>query len=175
MRGDNTIGPYSKVGGEVSNSVIFGYTNKAHDGFMGNSVLGEWCNIGADTSTSNLKNNYTSIKLWNFARGRFVDTGLQFCGLMTGDHAKAGINTMFNTGTIVGVGANVFGHGFPRSFIPSFAWGGASGFATFKLAKAVEVAAAAMARRKKTLSEMDGAILAHIFEHTARYRNWENA
>ncbi|MEM8893572.1 MAG: putative sugar nucleotidyl transferase, partial [Bacteroidota bacterium] len=135
MRGDNTIGPYSKVGGEVSNSVIFGYSNKAHAGFLGNSVLGEWCNIGADTNTSNLKNNYTSIKLWNYARERFIDTGLQFCGLMMGDHSKAGINTMFNTGTVVGVGANIFGDGFPRTFIPSFAWGGASGFSTFKLSK----------------------------------------
>lgn len=175
LRGDNTVGPYSKVGGEVSNSVIFGYSNKGHDGFLGNSVLGEWCNIGADTNTSNLKNNYTSVKLWNFARERFVDTGLQFCGLMMGDHAKAGINTMFNTGTVVGVGSNVFGHGFPRTFIPSFAWGGAAGFSTFKLNKMVEVAQAVMARREKVLSEDDHAMLTHIFEATTRYRNWENA
>ncbi len=175
LRGDNTIGPYSKVGGEVSNSVIFGYSNKSHDGFLGNSVLGEWCNIGADTNTSNLKNNYTPIKLWSFAKGRFVDTGLQFCGLMMGDHSKAGINTMFNTGTVVGVGSNIFGHGFPRTFIPSFAWGGASGFVTFKLPKMVEVAEAVLARREKKLTNADHAILTHIFEDTARYRNWEDA
>ena len=175
LRGDNTIGPYSKVGGEVSNAVIFGYSNKAHDGFLGNSVLGEWCNLGADTNTSNLKNNYTSVKLWSFAKGRFVDTGQQFCGLMMGDHAKAGINTMFNTGTVVGVGTNVFGDGFPRTFIPSFAWGGAAGFSTFKLPKMLEVAEAVMARREKVMSAADLAILTHIFGVTAHFRSWENA
>lgn len=175
LRGDNTVGPHSKVGGEVSNSVIFGYSNKGHEGYLGNSVVGEWCNIGADTNTSNLKNNYTSIKIWSFGKGRFVDTGLQFCGLMMGDHAKAGINTMFNTGTVVGVGSNIFGHGFPRTFIPSFAWGGASGFATYKLTKMEEVAQAVMMRRGEELSETDRGILDHLFEVTAHYRNWENA
>src|SRR5690606_2063675 len=124
MRGDSTVGPFSKIGGEVSNSVIFGYSNKGHDGFLGNSVIGEWCNIGADTNTSNLKNNYSPVRLWDYTKGTFANTGLQFCGLMMGDHSKCGINTMFNTGTVVGVGALVFGEGYPRNFIPSFSWGG---------------------------------------------------
>jgi UDP-N-acetylglucosamine diphosphorylase/glucosamine-1-phosphate N-acetyltransferase len=173
VRGDTTVGPYSKIGGEVSNTVIFGYSNKAHDGFLGNSVIGEWCNIGADTNTSNLKNNYENIKIWNYARGGFEDTGLQFCGLMMGDHSKCGINTMFNTGTVVGVGANIFGDGFPRTFIPSFAWGGAGGFTTFQLDKALETAAKAMQRRSAMLTEAEKSILKHIFEVTAANRVWE--
>ncbi len=113
--GATTIGPHSKVGGEVNNSVIFGYSNKAHDGFLGNSVIGEWCNLGADTNNSNLKNNYGTVKLYNYLQQKMVDTGLQFCGLMMGDYSKSGINTMFNTGTVVGVGANVFGSDFPTT------------------------------------------------------------
>jgi len=167
MRGDITIGPFSKVGGEVSNSVIFGYSNKGHEGFLGNSVLGEWCNLGADTNTSNLKNNYENVKLWNYAKGGFVDTGLQFCGLMMGDHSKCGINTMFNTGTVVGVSSNIFGDGFPRNFIPSFSWGGASGFTTYQLKKACDTAAKAMERRNVTLDEVEIEILASVFELTA--------
>ncbi|MCU0358417.1 MAG: GlmU family protein [Cyclobacteriaceae bacterium] len=173
VRGDTTVGPYSKIGGEVSNSVFFSYSNKAHDGFVGNSVIGEWCNIGADTNTSNLKNNYETIKLWNYATGGFKDTGLQFCGLLMGDHSKCGINTMFNTGTIVGVSANIFGEGFPRTFIPSFAWGGASGFTTFQINKALDTAAKAMGRRNVTLSEADHKILQHIYESTKSLRVWE--
>jgi UDP-N-acetylglucosamine diphosphorylase/glucosamine-1-phosphate N-acetyltransferase len=173
MRGDSTIGPYSKVGGEVSNSVIFGYSNKGHDGFIGNTVIGEWCNLGADTNTSNLKNNYENVKLWSYAKGGFADTGLQFCGLMMGDHSKCGINTMFNTGTVVGVSANIFGDGFPRNFIPSFAWGGASGFTTFQVKKAFETAWRVMERRKITFSEMDMEILANVFELSAGNRIWE--
>lgn len=173
MRGDSTIGPYCKVGGEVSNSVLFGYSNKAHDGFLGNSVLGEWCNLGADTNTSNLKNNYDNVKVWNYAKGGFKDTGLQFCGLMMGDHSKSGINTMFNTGTLVGVSSNIFGDGFPRTFIPSFAWGGASGFSTFKLDKALETAERVMARRSQALSESDKKILDRVFRLTALNRVWE--
>lgn len=173
MRGDSTIGPYSKVGGEISNSVIFGYSNKAHDGFLGNSVLGEWCNLGADTNTSNLKNNYENVKIWSYSKGGFADTGLQFCGLMMGDHSKAGINTMFNTGTVVGVSANIFGDGFPRTFIPSFAWGGASGFSTFQLSKAFDTATKVMARRNLTLDETEKSVLKHIFESTAGNRIWE--
>lgn len=165
-----TIGPYSKVGGEVSNSVIQGYSNKGHDGFLGNSVIGEWCNLGADTNTSNLKNNYASVKLWDYEKNGFKDTGLQFCGLMMGDHSKCGINTMFNTGTVVGVSANIYGAGFPRNFIPSFSWGGNNGFITYKFQKAMEVAEVVMKRRNKTLSEKDIKILEHIFENTQNYR-----
>lgn len=173
VRGDTTVGPFSKIGGEVSNSVIFGYSSKAHDGFLGNSVLGEWCNIGADTNTSNLKNNYENIKLWNYAKGGFKDTGLMFCGLMFGDHSKCGINTMFNSGTVVGVSASIFGDGYPRNFIPSFAWGGAAGFTTFQLNKALDTAGKAMDRRNIALSEVDKAILKKIFEDSAHHRVWE--
>ena len=169
--GPTTIGPHSKVGGEVSNSVIFGYTNKAHDGFLGNSVIGEWCNIGADTNTSNLKNNYTMIKLWNYKKEGFVNTGQQFCGLIMGDHSKCGINTMFNTGTVVGVSANIFGDGFPRNFIPSYSWGGAQGFSVYKTSQAFETAEKVMARRGIELSEEDKQILNYIFDNTACYRH----
>ncbi|MEL7004949.1 MAG: GlmU family protein, partial [Bacteroidota bacterium] len=140
IKGDSTIGPHSKVGGEVSNSVIFGYSNKGHDGFIGNTVIGEWCNLGADTNTSNLKNDYGNVKLWNYEQGGFKSTGETFCGLIMGDHAKCGINTMFNTGTVVGVSANIFGSGFPRNFVPSFSWGGAAGFTTYQPKKVAQVA-----------------------------------
>ena len=173
MRGDITIGPHSKVGGEVSNSVIFGFSNKGHDGFMGNSVLGEWCNIGADTNTSNLKNNYDKVKIWDFAKGGFINTGEQFCGLMMGDHSKCGINTMFYTGTVVGVAANIFGSGFPRNFIPSFAWGGANGFTTFKLPKVFEMATVTMSRRNKEFIDADRQILEAVFLMSEQYRVWE--
>lgn len=173
IRGDTTLGPYTKVGGEVSNTVIFGYSNKSHDGFLGNSVIGEWCNLGADTNTSNLKNNYENVKIWNYAQGGFQDTGLQFCGLMMGDHSKCGINTMFNTGTVVGVGSNIFGDGFPRTLIPSFAWGGAAGFTTFQLQKMLETATRAMQRRGIPMSENDKAILQSVFKMTHRNRVWE--
>jgi UDP-N-acetylglucosamine diphosphorylase/glucosamine-1-phosphate N-acetyltransferase len=175
VRGDTSVGPYCKIGGEVSNSVLFGYSNKAHDGFLGNSVLGEWCNLGADTNTSNLKNNYDNTRLWNHEKQLFENTGLQFCGLMMGDHSKAGINTMFNTATVVDVCANIFGEGYPRNHIPSFAWGGAQGFTTNQLDKALETAARAMARRNVTLTDVDKAILAYIFELTSPYRVWEKA
>lgn len=165
-----TIGPYSKVGGEVNNSVIQGYSNKGHEGFLGNSVIGEWCNLGADTNTSNLKNNYASVKLWDYKKGGFKDTGLQFCGLMMGDHSKCGINTMFNTGTVVGVSANIYGAGFPRNFIPSFSWGGNSGFITYKFNKAIEVARVVMKRRNKSLNDSEVKILQHVFEHTQDFR-----
>lgn len=168
--GPTTVGPHSKVGGEVNNSVIFGYSNKGHDGFLGNSVLGEWCNIGADTNTSNLKNNYAEVRLWDYASERFAPTGLQFCGLMMGDHSKCGINTMFNTGTVVGVSANIFGAGFPRNFIPSFSWGGSGGTTTYKTVKAFEVAEKVMERRNIEFSEEDKAILEEVFEQTAKYR-----
>ncbi len=173
LRGDSTIGPHCKIGGEVSNSILFGYSNKGHDGFLGNSVLGEWCNLGADTNTSNLKNNYEAVKLWSYAKGGFVSTGLQFCGLMMGDHSKCGINTMFNTGTVVGVGANIFGDGYPRNFVPSFAWGGAAGFTTFQLNKAFETAQKVMERRGVCLTPMEQNILTEVFNMTAAYRVWE--
>lgn len=173
LRGDTTIGPYSKVGGEISNSVIFGYSNKGHEGFLGNSVLGEWCNLGADTNTSNLKNNYAPVKLWDYTKGGFANTGLQFCGLMMGDHSKCGINTMFNTGTVVGVGANIFGDGYPRNFIPSFAWGGASGFSTFQVSKFDEVATAVMKRRGLTYGQADKEIIEKVFDLTRHYRIWD--
>jgi len=168
--GPTTVGPHSKVGGEVNNCVIFGYSNKGHDGFLGNSVLGEWCNLGADTNNSNLKNNYAEVRLWDYQTEGFARTGLQFCGLMMGDHSKCGINTMFNTGTVVGVSANIFGSGFPRNFVPSFSWGGNKGFVTYKTTKAFEVAEVVMARRKEEFSDLDKSILEHIFNETKQYR-----
>ncbi len=170
--GPTTIGPFSKVGGEVNNSVLFGYSNKGHDGFLGNSVLGEWCNLGADTNVSNLKNNYAEIKLWNFEKNGFKPTGLQFCGLMMGDHSKSGINTMFNTATVVGVSANIYGGGFPRNFIPSFAWGGSEKWMVFRFEKAMEVAEKVMERRSKKLDEVEKSILKHVFDETATHRNF---
>ena len=170
--GATTLGPFCKVGGEVNNSVLMGYSNKGHDGFLGNSVLGEWCNIGADSNNSNLKNNYAEVKLWNYETGRFAKTGLQFCGLMMGDHSKCGINTMFNTGTVVGVSANIFGSGFPRNFVPSFSWGGASGFTEYKTNKVFEVAEVVMKRRNLVFDEQEQEILKHVFEETQQYRNY---
>ncbi|RNC86971.1 MAG: glucose-1-phosphate thymidylyltransferase [Winogradskyella sp.] len=168
--GPTTVGPYSKIGGEVNNSVVFGYSNKGHDGFLGNSVLGEWCNLGADTNNSNLKNNYAEVRLWDYNSEGFAKTGLQFCGLMMGDHSKCGINTMFNTGTVVGVSSNIFGSGFPRNFVPSFSWGGSKGFVTYKTSKAFEVAEVVMKRRNVEFSEKDKAILETVFELTQKYR-----
>ena len=168
--GATTLGPYCKVGGEVNNSVFFGYSSKAHDGFLGNAVIGEWCNLGADTNNSNLKNNYAEVKLWNYEMERFKKTGLQFCGLIMGDHSKCGINTMFNTGTMVGVSTNIFGSGFPRNFIPSFSWGGASGFSIYKLPKVFEVADKVFARRKIKFDKIEQDILNHVYNMTKRYR-----
>ena len=168
--GATTVGPHSVIGGEVSNSVLFGYSNKGHDGFLGNSVLGEWCNIGADSNNSNLKNNYEEVRLWSYETAGFARTGLQFCGLMMGDHSKCGINTMFNTGTVVGVSTNIFGAGFPRNFVPSFSWGGASGFTTYLTSKAFQTAKIVMARRNVAFLEEDAKILEHVFEETKKYR-----
>lgn len=169
--GPTTVGPHSKVGGEVNNSVILGYSNKGHDGFLGNSVLGEWCNLGADTNNSNLKNNYDEVRVWSYAEDRFAKTGLQFCGLIMGDHSKSGINTMFNTGTVVGVSTNVFGAGFPRTFIPSFQWGGAAGFVEYKVEKAFATAERVMKRRGLDFDETEKSILNSVFDLTKRYRN----
>ena len=166
--GPTTIGPHSKVGGEISNSVIFGMSNKAHDGFLGNSVLGEWCNLGADTNNSNLKNNYEEVKLWSYRENHFVKTGLQFCGLIMGDHSKCGINTMFNTGTVVGVSANIYGGGFPRNFIPSFSWGGAASMIDYRIDKALQTAEKVWARRGIELTQIDRDILLHIYNNTPK-------
>jgi UDP-N-acetylglucosamine diphosphorylase/glucosamine-1-phosphate N-acetyltransferase len=168
--GATTVGPYSRIGGEVKNTVLFAYSNKGHDGFLGDSVLGEWCNIGADSNNSNLKNNYEEVKMWDYETEGFAKTGLQFCGLMMGDHSKCGINTMFNTGTVVGVSANIFGSGFPRNFVPSFSWGGASGFTTYVTKKAFETARIVMARRNVEFDEREAAILEHIFEESKKWR-----
>ncbi|UCD60398.1 MAG: GlmU family protein [Flavobacteriaceae bacterium] len=170
--GPTTVGPYGKVCGEINNSVIFGYSSKGHDGYLGNSVLGEWCNIGADSNNSNLKNNYAKVRLWNYATERFEHTALQFCGLMMGDHSKTAINTMFNTGTVIGVNANIYVPGFPRNFIPSFSWGGASGFTTYLPKKAYEAAEVMMARRGVIFDEQEAEILDQVFELTKKYRNY---
>ncbi|MCK4879955.1 MAG: GlmU family protein [Bacteroidales bacterium] len=168
--GPTTIGPFSKVGGEINNSVLLANSNKAHDGFLGNAVIGEWCNLGADTNNSNLKNNYAEVKVWNYPSGTFINTGNQFCGLIMGDHSKCGINTMFNTGTVVGVSTNIFGPGFQQTFIPSFSWGGATGFTDYKMEKVVETANLVMERREMQLSQDDKAILDHIFQQSKRFR-----
>lgn len=172
--GPTTIGPGCRVGGEVTRSILFANSNKSHDGFLGDAVLGEWCNLGADTNNSNLKNNYSEVKLWDYATERFEKTGQQFMGLIMGDHAKCGINTMFNTGTVVGAFANVFGAGYPRNFIPDFAWGGPdSSYRSYKLEEACITAATAMARRQVVFTELDKAILQQVFTLTAKYRTWE--
>ncbi|MCQ0111254.1 GlmU family protein [Zhouia amylolytica] len=168
--GPTTIGPHCKGGGEITNSVMFANSNKGHEGYLGNSVLGEWCNIGADTNTSNLKNNYDQVRVWSYETEGFARTGLQFCGLTMGDHSKCGINTMFNTGTVIGVSANIFGSGFPRNFIPSFSWGGASGFSTYLPKKAFETSSVVMKRRGIEFTEQEAAILEYVFEETKKYR-----
>jgi UDP-N-acetylglucosamine diphosphorylase/glucosamine-1-phosphate N-acetyltransferase len=168
--GGTTLGPYCKVGGEVNNSVFFGYSSKAHDGFLGNSVIGEWCNLGANTNVSNLKNNYSEVKLWNYESEIFQNTGLQFCGLIMGDHSKSAINTMFNTGTVVGVNANVFHSGFLSSFIPSFSWGGDSGSSDYKIEKAFAVADRVFTRREMKFNKIEEDILFSIYNMTKRYR-----
>ncbi|SIQ55420.1 GlmU family protein [Maribacter ulvicola] len=170
LYGATTIGPYSKVCGEVSNSVIFGYSSKGHEGYLGNAVLGEWCNIGADSNNSNLKNNYAKVRLWDYATERFEQTGLQFCGLMMGDHSKTAINTMFNTGTVIGVNSNIYVPGFPRNFVPSFSWGGATGFTAYQPVKAFDAAKVMMARRGVEFNDVDADILTHVFEITKKWR-----
>lgn len=168
--GATAAGPYCKLGGEINNVVFQANSNKGHDGYLGNSVIGEWCNLGADTNNSNLKNDYSEVKVWSYPERRFMPTGLQFHGLVMGDHSKAGINTMFNTGTVVGVSANIFGEGFPRNYIPSFSWGGASGLQTYRLEKAIATAERVIARRDRKMLAEEKDILAHIFEATTPYR-----
>ncbi len=162
-----SFGPECRVGGEVNNSVIQGYSNKGHDGFLGNSALGEWCNLGADTNTSNLKNTYGEVKAWSYMDEALVDTGQQFLGLVMGDHAKSSINSMFNTGTVAGVCANVFGSGFPPKHIPSFAWGNDG---TYTLDKALATCEKVMERRDIPLTGEDRSILEHVFSLTEAYR-----
>jgi len=164
--GPTTIGPHSKVGGEVSNSIIQGFSNKGHDGFIGNTIMGEWCNLGADTNTSNLKNNYSGVRIWNYGRKEYADTGLTFCGLIMGDHSKCSINTMFNTGTVVGVAANIFGGDFPPKHVPSFSWGGSSGSTEYDLEKALQTAERVLSRRGLPLTASDKKMLTHIFKMT---------
>ena len=169
--GPTTIGPHSKVGGELNSVVIFGYSNKAHDGFIGHAVIGEWCNIGADSNNSNLKNTYDEVKLWNYQQESFLQTGLQFCGIIMGDHTKCGINTMFNTGTVIGVSANIAGHGFQRNFIPSFSWGSSiTGFTTFDLGKAIDIATRMYARRNMEFTDIDKEIMKEVYNLTLSYR-----
>ena len=170
LYGGATIGPWSKVGGEVSNSLITGYSNKVHDGYLGDSVLGEWCNLGADTNTSNLKNDFAIVKLWDYSLERFVRTGLQFCGLIMGDYSRCAINTSFNTGTVVGVGSSIFGSGFPRNFVPSFVTGGSQGYKVNGLKSAKNTAATAMARRHVEFNDADANLLNEVFEKTKKYR-----
>lgn len=170
--GPTTLGPNCKAGGEINNAVLFQNSNKGHDGFLGNSVLGEWCNLGADTNNSNLKNNYAEVRLWDYNKEGFSKTGLQFCGLIMGDHSKCAINTMFNTGTVVGVSANIFGSGFPRNFVPSFSWGGSAGMSIYKLDKVFETAELVVKRRNLELTEEDKKILENVFEQTSKWRRY---
>lgn len=170
--GPTTIGPWSKIAGEVSNSVIFGYSNKAHDGFVGNSVIAEWCNLGADTNTSNLKNTYEPVRLWSYTQKTFIDTGLTFCGLIMGDHSKCGINTMFNTGTVVGISSNIFGSGYQRNFISSFRWGGPAGFNSYNLKKAIQVAKIVFARRGLDFDSVNETLFRNVYEMTADNSNY---
>ena len=170
--GMTTIGPHSKAGGEINNAVIFSNSAKGHEGYLGNAVLGEWCNIGAGSNNSNMKNNYAEVRLWDYQKQSFHRTGLQFCGLIMADHAKCGINTMFNTGTVVGVGANVFGPGFPRNFIPDFAWGGNHGFETYSLIKMFETAERVYERKNEVFGEVEKKILTKVFELSEKYRKF---
>ena len=163
LYGATTIGPYSKVGGEISNSVIWGYSNKGHDGFLGNSVLGQWCNLGADTNVSNLKNTYNTIQLWDYQKGGYSSSGLQFCGVLMGDHSKTAINTQLNSGTTVGVFANLFSAGFPSKYIPNFAWGVSA--EKYRLDEAFAVAERVMARRGIAFDQREQHILQWLFDN----------
>ncbi len=171
--GATTLGPHSKVGGELNNVVFQGYSNKGHDGFLGNSVIGMWCNLGADTNTSNLKNNYSNVRVWSYYEEDNVDLGITFHGMIMGDHSKCGINTMINTGTVVGVNANVYGGNFPPKFIPSYSWGGSAGFQTYDLDKSFEVATKVMARRNVGLDGQEKEILKRVYDDSKKFRNWE--
>ena len=166
--GATTIGPGCKAGGEISNVVFFANSNKGHDGFLGNAVIGEWCNLGADTNCSNLKNNYDEVKIWSEHENKLVKTGLTFCGLLMGDHSKCGINTMFNTGTVVGVSSNIYGGNFPEKFVPSFSWGGSEGMVTYKFNQAMDTANRMMARRGTKLSEAEMSMYTYLFAEATK-------
>ncbi|MGN0211927.1 MAG: putative sugar nucleotidyl transferase [Muribaculaceae bacterium] len=168
--GATTLGPFCKVGGELNNVVMIGYSNKAHDGFLGNAVIGEWCNIGGGTTASNLKNDYSEIKLWNYPAHRFLRTGLQFCGLIMGDHSKAGINCMFNTATVIGVGVNIHGAGFPRNFVASFLEGSTSGYVDVSLPRFFSIAERVMSRRDIVLTDIDKEIFTAIYNIADSYK-----
>ncbi len=168
--GATTLGPYCKVGGELNNVVMLGYSNKAHDGFLGNAVIGEWCNLGGGTTASNLKNDYSEIKLWNYPAHRFLRTGLQFCGLIMGDHSKAGINCMFNTATVIGVGVNIHGAGFPRNFVASFLEGSTSGYVDVALPRFFTIAERVMVRRGIALTKTDKEIFTAIYNIADSYK-----
>jgi UDP-N-acetylglucosamine diphosphorylase/glucosamine-1-phosphate N-acetyltransferase len=172
--GPSVIGPFAKVGGEINHSTIFGNSNKAHDGYLGNSIIGEWCNLGAGTNVSNLKNTYKDVHMWSYVQRNYEDSGQLFLGVVIGDHTKCGISTMLNTGTVIGVSANVFGAGFPKTFVPSFAWGGAESMDTYRLDKAIETAARVMARRGVELDDDDKDIFSYIFNNSAEWRAWEH-
>ncbi|PZF73688.1 GlmU family protein [Taibaiella soli] len=169
--GGTTIGEGCKVGGEISNVVFFANSNKGHDGYLGNAVIGEWCNLGADTNCSNLKNNYDEVKIWDEYNNKSIKTGLTFCGLLMGDHSKCGINTMFNTGTVAGVSCNIYGGNFPEKFIPSFCWGGSEGMVTYDFNRAMDTANRMMGRRNKSLSPAEIEMYRWIFEQTTEQRN----
>jgi UDP-N-acetylglucosamine diphosphorylase/glucosamine-1-phosphate N-acetyltransferase len=166
---NTSIGEMCKVGGEVEESVIHSYSNKQHDGFLGHAYLGMWVNLGADTNNSDLKNNYSNVRV--ILNGKEVDTGSMFVGLIMGDHSKSGINTMFNTGTVVGVGCNIFGGGYPPKYIPSFCWGGSDSLTTYDIDRCIGVARRVMARRKQTLSSAEESLFRNIFESTADLRS----
>ncbi len=168
IRGGTTIGEVSRIGGEVVESIIHGYTNKQHNGFLGHSYIGEWVNLGAGTNSSNLKNNYGNIKV--YVEEKFIDSGSMFMGLCMGDHSKTGIGTMFTAGTVVGVSANIFGEGIPPKFVPSFSWGGARGMVEYRFDEAMEVAKRMMSRRRKELSSSNEKLLKKIFEITQKER-----
>ena len=172
--GPTTTGPGCRAGGEITRSILSANSNKGHEGYLGDSVLGEWCNLGADTNNSNLKNNYAEVKLWSYESERFERTGQQFCGLFMGDHSKCGINTMFNTGTVVGVFVNIYGAGYPRQFVPDFAWGGAeSGYRTYRFEDVCATAEAVMSRRNQPFTDLEKAVLYHVYDRTAKFRPWE--
>jgi UDP-N-acetylglucosamine diphosphorylase/glucosamine-1-phosphate N-acetyltransferase len=168
--GQTTIGPFCRVGGEINNAVLWGYSSKGHEGYLGNSVLGQWCNIGADSNNSNLKNNYAEVKLWDYEKSQFRKTGLQFCGLIMADHAKCAINTMFNTGTVAGVSANIFGAGFPRNFIADFSWGGSHGYEVYTLNKMFQTAEKVFERRNIAFDQLEQDILTEVFNLTSTHR-----
>ncbi len=170
--GATTLGPKCIIGGELNNVILFRNSSKGHEGYLGNAVIGEWCNIGADSNNSNLKNNYSNVRMWNYKTERFDKTGLQFCGLIMGDHSKCAINTMFNTGTVIGVSTNIYGSNFPRNFIPSFSWGGAAGYSTYQITKAKETANLVMERKNELFDEKEQRILEHVFELTKKYRSF---